>query len=186
MLLKEPSCPIANSSRSPTAGGQYHWVSEFAPPKYQKVLSYYSGWLTAIGWQVYLASVCFLVGTLIQGMMVLNNADYVFERWHGTLLTLAVVIFTITFNTALANKLPIIGKLGKPFRRTLLTHRTRGIDTDPPHSGLLCCYCTSLGHGSKTINPRCALQLCESRRLVIGWPLSHDRLVGSDVCSRRL
>lgn len=31
------------ASMSPTAGGQYHWVSEFAPPKYQKLLSYFSG-----------------------------------------------------------------------------------------------------------------------------------------------
>lgn len=96
--------------RSPTAGGQYHWVSEFAPPKYQKVLSYYSGWLTAIGWQVYLASVCFLVGTLIQGLISLNNANYGPERWHGTLLTIAIVFFAIFFNTVLANRLPIIGK----------------------------------------------------------------------------
>jgi hypothetical protein len=29
--------------RSPTAGGQYHWVSEFAPPKIQKLLSYIVG-----------------------------------------------------------------------------------------------------------------------------------------------
>lgn len=61
------------ASISPTAGGQYHWVStsmsasrcrgaerlidhaqvsEFSPAKYQKLLSYISGWLTAIGWQV--------------------------------------------------------------------------------------------------------------------------------------
>jgi choline transport protein len=31
------------SSMAPTSGGQYHWVSEFAPGKYQKVLSYTSG-----------------------------------------------------------------------------------------------------------------------------------------------
>ena len=31
------------SSMAPTAGGQYHWVSEFAPEKYQKILSYLSG-----------------------------------------------------------------------------------------------------------------------------------------------
>jgi amino acid transporter len=31
------------SSMAPTAGGQYHWVSEFAPPKFQKILSYLSG-----------------------------------------------------------------------------------------------------------------------------------------------
>jgi choline transport protein len=107
------------ASMSPTAGGQYHWVSEFAPPKLQKVLSYYSGkfyelhakqvlirlgWLTAIGWQVYLASVCFLVGTTIQGLIALNNPTYAYERWQGTLLAIAIV-----FNTALASRLPIIG-----------------------------------------------------------------------------
>lgn len=29
--------------RAPTSGGQYHWVSEFAPAKYQRILSYISG-----------------------------------------------------------------------------------------------------------------------------------------------
>lgn len=31
------------ASMAPTAGGQYHWVSEFAPREYQKILSYLSG-----------------------------------------------------------------------------------------------------------------------------------------------
>lgn len=30
-------------ARSPTAGGQYHFVSEYAPPQYQKLLSYITG-----------------------------------------------------------------------------------------------------------------------------------------------
>ncbi|KAF2728896.1 amino acid transporter-like protein [Polyplosphaeria fusca] len=96
------------ASMSPTAGGQYHWVSEFAPPGLQKVLSYYSGWLTAIGWQVYLASVCFLVGTTIQGLIALNNPTYSYERWQGTLLAIAIVFFCVVFNTSLASRLPII------------------------------------------------------------------------------
>lgn len=29
--------------RAPTAGGQYHWVSELAPRKHQKLLSYIVG-----------------------------------------------------------------------------------------------------------------------------------------------
>ena len=29
--------------RAPTSGGQYHWVSEFAPPRYQHILSYLTG-----------------------------------------------------------------------------------------------------------------------------------------------
>lgn len=31
------------ASMAPTAGGQYHWVSEFAPPQHQRLLSYLSG-----------------------------------------------------------------------------------------------------------------------------------------------
>jgi amino acid transporter len=31
------------ASRAPTAGGQYHWVSEFAPPSCQRFLSYITG-----------------------------------------------------------------------------------------------------------------------------------------------
>jgi choline transport protein len=31
------------ASMAPTSGGQYHWVSEFAPPSFQKSLSYIVG-----------------------------------------------------------------------------------------------------------------------------------------------
>ncbi|RMZ89389.1 hypothetical protein DV736_g3379, partial [Chaetothyriales sp. CBS 134916] len=96
------------ASMSPTAGGQYHWVSEFAPPKVQKLLSYLVGWLCAIGWQVYLAGVCFMVGGIIQGLIALNDTTYVPQRWHTTLLTIAVISFSIIFNTFLAVRLPLI------------------------------------------------------------------------------
>ncbi|KIX04900.1 uncharacterized protein Z518_05771 [Rhinocladiella mackenziei CBS 650.93] len=96
------------ASMSPTAGGQYHWVSEFAPPSIQKPLSYIVGWLSAIGWQVYLAGVCFMVGTIIQGLIALNVTDYVWHAWHGTLLTIATIAFSIAFNTVLAVQLPLI------------------------------------------------------------------------------
>ncbi|KAI6834194.1 hypothetical protein KC332_g6070 [Hortaea werneckii] len=66
------------------------------------------GWLSAIGWQVYLAGVCFMVGGLIQALIRLNNESYVPERWHQTLLTIAVVSTSVVFNTVLAVKLPLI------------------------------------------------------------------------------
>ena len=31
------------ASMAPTSGGQYHWVSEFAPPEHQRFLSYVVG-----------------------------------------------------------------------------------------------------------------------------------------------
>ncbi|KAK4550795.1 hypothetical protein LTR36_000375 [Oleoguttula mirabilis] len=96
------------ASMCPTAGGQYHWVSEFAPPKYQKGLSYVTGWLCATGWQVFLASVAFMVAGIIQGLIALNNPNYGFEAWHATLLTMALMVFAIIFNTVLAVRLPLV------------------------------------------------------------------------------
>lgn len=40
--------------------------------------------------------------------MVLNDSNYGFERWHGTLLLIAIVVFAIFFNTFLAKKLPMV------------------------------------------------------------------------------
>lgn len=66
------------------------------------------GWLSAIGWQVYLAGVAFMVGSIIQGLIALNVTDYVWHAWHGTLLSIAAISFSIIFNTALAVQLPMI------------------------------------------------------------------------------
>lgn len=95
-------------SMAPTSGGQYHWVSEFAPPKYQKFLSYMIGWLCVLGWQTGAANTAYLAGSQIQGLIALNKPDYNFEAWHGTLLVFAVSAFNVVFNTFLAKKLPLV------------------------------------------------------------------------------
>ncbi|OQD68868.1 hypothetical protein PENDEC_c030G04593 [Penicillium decumbens] len=99
------------SSISPTSAGQYHWVSEFAAPRFQRFLSYLTGWLSVLGWQAAFASICFLCGTLIQGLLVFNYSGhsgyvYGFERWHGTLLTIAIAAVGTVINTYGAKILP--------------------------------------------------------------------------------
>ncbi|KAK4964239.1 hypothetical protein LTR28_003917 [Elasticomyces elasticus] len=96
------------ASMAPTSGGQYHWVSEFAPKPAQKFLSYLVGWLCFTGWQAAIVAIAFLTGTIIQGLIVLNDVNYVFERWHGTLIVIAITAFAIFFNTVLAKKLPVV------------------------------------------------------------------------------
>ncbi|RLL98784.1 hypothetical protein CFD26_106363 [Aspergillus turcosus] len=96
------------ASMAPTSGGQYHWVSEFAPRRGQKFLSYITGWLCATGWQCAIVSIAFLAGTIIQGLIVLNDPTYEFQRWHGTLLVVAITAFSILFNTFLAKNLPMV------------------------------------------------------------------------------
>ncbi|KAK2764533.1 hypothetical protein FQN54_009228 [Arachnomyces sp. PD_36] len=95
------------SSMAPTSGGQYHWVSEFAPPSCQRFLS----WLCATGWQCAIVTIAFLAGTIIQGLVVLNYENYVFEAWHGTMITIAITAFSVLFNTFLAKRLPLVEAL---------------------------------------------------------------------------
>jgi len=96
------------ASMAPTSGGQYHWVSEFAPAGTQRYLSYMVGWLCFTGWQSAITGIGFLVGTIIQGLIKLNNEDYVYERWHGTLLTIAVVTVCVIVNTFAVRRLPLV------------------------------------------------------------------------------
>ena len=70
-----------------------------------------TGYLVATGWQGSVAGTAFLAGTIIQGLIVLNDASYVFERWQGTLLVIAINVFSVMFNTFLAKKLPMVESL---------------------------------------------------------------------------
>ncbi|KAF8846794.1 amino acid transporter [Acephala macrosclerotiorum] len=96
------------ASMAPTSGGQYHWVSEFAPPKHQKFLSYLVGWFAVIGWQAAMASIAFACAQQFEGLIALNLPDYVIKGWHGTLLSIGVAAFAIVWNTVLVRKLPLL------------------------------------------------------------------------------
>ncbi|KAI9801611.1 MAG: hypothetical protein M1825_003290 [Sarcosagium campestre] len=102
-------CSMADmASMAPTSGGQYHWVSEFAPPSTQKFLSYMVGWLSALGWQAGTASTAYLAGTMILGLINLNYPSYTPTQWQGTLITIAVALVATFFNTYGASQLPTL------------------------------------------------------------------------------
>ena len=86
------------ASIAPTAGGQYHWVSEFAPKKAQKILSYTSGWLSTLAWQSFVAVDSFLIGEIILGLIAINDQSFVPQRWQATLLIIATVLALAAFN----------------------------------------------------------------------------------------
>ena len=70
-----------------------------------------TGWMTIFFWQTNVASVAFVSGTTIQGLLVLNYPSYDFQRWHGVLLFYAVVAVALFVNTYLARQLPRIEAL---------------------------------------------------------------------------
>ncbi|KAK0925344.1 hypothetical protein LTR57_004995 [Friedmanniomyces endolithicus] len=96
------------SSMAATASGQYHRVSEHAPPWAQRHLSYITGWLCIAGWQGGVTGIGMLVATIIQGLIILNNPNYVPQGWHGTLMTIGIVLFCVLFNTYGARRLPLV------------------------------------------------------------------------------
>ncbi|KAM0542654.1 hypothetical protein ACHAPJ_012686 [Fusarium lateritium] len=87
------------ASMAPTSGGQYHWVSEFSPPSYQKVLSYASGWMTTLGWLASFASSCYTIAFQVQACINVTMPDFAFTTWQIALIMWAVIIITIAFNT---------------------------------------------------------------------------------------
>ncbi|KAJ9630757.1 hypothetical protein H2203_001281 [Taxawa tesnikishii (nom. ined.)] len=99
------------ASMAPTAGGQYHWVSEFAPPRWQKSLSYVTGWMSTLSWQAGTASGPYLVGTMIQSMIYVNDPDYSGTNWQGTLFVIAITIVVYGMNVYGARAMPVFQNL---------------------------------------------------------------------------
>ncbi len=96
------------ASMAPTAGGQYYWVALLAPKSSRKFWSYITGWLTVTGWQALVASGGYLVGTQIQGLIILNHSEYDAKGWQGTLLYWAAILIAVIFNTVISSALPKI------------------------------------------------------------------------------
>ena len=112
------------ASMEPVAGAQYHWVSKFAPEKYQRVLSYLTGyvlpqhtcpvfvvltehrWTSTLAWQAGNASSVLLIGTLIQTIIKLNMPNYDMASWHATLLAMAILILSCSINIFVPKSLP--------------------------------------------------------------------------------
>jgi choline transport protein len=91
---------------APIACGQYYWVYMLAAPKYKKASSYIIGWLTSLAWIATVATESLFAGTIIQGLMIINNPSYDSKLWQGTLLTWVVILFNVCINVFTPNLLP--------------------------------------------------------------------------------
>ncbi|KAK3071925.1 hypothetical protein LTR53_007771 [Teratosphaeriaceae sp. CCFEE 6253] len=99
------------ASMAPTSGGQYHWVSEFAPPQHQRWLSYFTGWMSTLSWQAGTASGPFLVGTIIQSMIYVNDPTYSGTNWQGTLFVWAITLVVYVCNVWGGRAMPVFQNL---------------------------------------------------------------------------
>jgi choline transport protein len=96
------------ASMIPLSGGQYNWVAILAPESCSNFLSYTTGWITVIAWQAACASVAWINGTLILGLVSLNYPEYEMQMWHAVLVVWAVILLAVFVNTYLGRIFPSI------------------------------------------------------------------------------
>ncbi|KAF2794551.1 putative GABA permease [Melanomma pulvis-pyrius CBS 109.77] len=93
------------ASMAPTAGGQYHWVAMLAPDSSRRFLSYITGWMTIAGWQAVTASAAYLIGTLLQSVIIMVKSDYIPQPWQTMLFFWAILAFAVFINTVASKTL---------------------------------------------------------------------------------
>lgn len=92
-----------NSVPSTEQTAAFYYVWSMSNP-----LTTITGWLTSIAWIAVLATGSIFVGTILQGLIILDNESYVSQKWHGTLLCWAVLAVAIFINTVVSGLLPMI------------------------------------------------------------------------------
>lgn len=93
----------------PTAGGQYQWVAECAPPSMRKPLAYCVGWLLVLGWQTWLTSCGVVIGNTIKYCILVYHPDSVSvnTQWFPTLLAMVALVSGGMFNIYMTRKFPL-------------------------------------------------------------------------------
>jgi len=88
------------ASITPVVGAQYRWTALYAPKRVMSPAfwSLLQGWITVFAWMAVCAQVCFLEGTIIQGLILLNDDTYIPEAYHGTLLAWAILALPLLCN----------------------------------------------------------------------------------------
>jgi len=96
------------ASMAPTAGGQYHFISEFAPRPMQKPLSYIVGWLCCLGWLAGVPACGLQLSGIVQEMVNLAFPEAKYDlAWQATLTVFLFIILTVGFNMFFAQHLPL-------------------------------------------------------------------------------
>ena len=67
--------------------------------------------MATLSWQAGTASGPFLVGTLIQALIQVNDVNYVWENWHGTLLVIGITFLVFASNVWGARGMPMAQNL---------------------------------------------------------------------------
>jgi choline transport protein len=66
------------------------------------------GWVTVFAWQAVSTSLAYLMAGQLQGLVKLNNPEYVMQRWHTTLIMWAIVMLAYSQHMWTIKMLPMV------------------------------------------------------------------------------
>ena len=70
-----------------------------APESSRAFLAYITAWMTTTAWQAIAVSGCYLIATILQGIVVLGQPDYTPQAWHTLLIMWAISLFSVLVNS---------------------------------------------------------------------------------------
>jgi len=70
------------ASSMPSAGGQYFWANELAPPRYANFAGYLTGCFAWVGSIFTTSSVAFSMATAVVGLYQLTHESFEIKTWH--------------------------------------------------------------------------------------------------------
>ncbi len=83
-------------------------MSEFASKKYQKILSYTSGWLSSLCWQSFVASDCMFAAQLLMALAQIHDPNFVIKDWYTALLSILIATIITSVNVWGAKRLALV------------------------------------------------------------------------------
>jgi amino acid transporter len=95
------------SSMVPLGGGQYRFVSAFAPRRHERLLSYVSGWICSVGWQTRFTAHCYIIANMGQALIDLSAKPTGTSTWFFHLTVIMVAVVLSCFNAFAAGHLSI-------------------------------------------------------------------------------
>ncbi|POR36006.1 Uncharacterized protein TPAR_03810 [Tolypocladium paradoxum] len=99
------------ASAYPVAGAQYYWSFMVASDGYKEFWSFFTAWITILGWWLGAASVSNFISSMALDIVVAWHEDYEPQHWQQYLIYVALVWLAVAFNILASGFLPLFNKM---------------------------------------------------------------------------
>ncbi|TKA68779.1 hypothetical protein B0A55_09569 [Friedmanniomyces simplex] len=94
------------AERWPASAGQFFWIAHLAPRRCARQLSFLSGWMLTVSWQIFLGAGVMIIGNAAATLVVLHTGSNRF--WLPTVLSMLTALCIFAINRWC---LPLLAKL---------------------------------------------------------------------------